>query len=44
MVMIAASDARKTRALGRTIFFGLIVAAIVGAFLFQMAHGVCPVP
>ncbi|MGH9441582.1 MAG: hypothetical protein ACRD16_04865, partial [Thermoanaerobaculia bacterium] len=37
-------EARETRRLRRVIFFGLVVAVIVGSFLVQMAHGVCPVP
>ena len=28
----------------RTILFGLVIAAIVGGFVIQMAHGICPVP
>jgi hypothetical protein len=28
----------------RTVLFALVIAAVVGGFLLQMAHGVCPVP
>jgi hypothetical protein len=36
--------AERSRRLRRTIVLGFVVAAIVAAFLTQMAHGVCPVP
>jgi len=29
---------------GRRLLVFAVVAAVVGSFLWQMAHGVCPVP
>jgi hypothetical protein len=29
---------------GRRLLFFAVVAAVVGSFLWQMAHGICPVP
>jgi hypothetical protein len=28
----------------RTIFFAVVIAAVLAAFAISMAHGVCPVP
>ncbi len=28
----------------KTVLFALVIAAVVGGFLLQMSHGVCPVP
>ena len=38
------APAGGARRLGKTIAFGIVIAAIVAAFLTQMAHGICPVP
>ena len=35
------ADSRSRRLV---FLFGLVIAAIVAAFLIQMARGVCPVP
>ncbi len=32
------------RRLWKAVLFGLAIAAIIGGFLLQMAHGICPVP
>jgi hypothetical protein len=36
--------AAPRRAPTTTILFALVIAAVVGGFLLQMARGVCPVP
>jgi hypothetical protein len=42
--MLVRQPAMTRSSAARALLFGLVIAAIIAAFLLQMAHGVCPVP